>query len=199
MCVKQKLVVVGGGFAGIYLVKHIDRRLYDVVLIDSNNYHSFPPLFYQIASAGLDPASILSRSAEMRKLKPLPEYHFGEVKASIRTKRLSQPNTRLYHMTGLSLQPAHATTSLAWPTSTNTFFTIKRTSEALRCRNEILDRFERAPLMPRCRQAPASAKLHCNRGGPTGVEIAGALGEMKRFLSKRVPYNQPRRNDNHSG
>ena len=41
MCVKQKLVVVGGGFAGIYLVKHIDRRLYDVVLIDSNNYHSF--------------------------------------------------------------------------------------------------------------------------------------------------------------
>lgn len=51
MCVKQKLVVVGGGFAGIYLVKHIDRRLYDVVLIDSNNYHSFPPLFYQIASA----------------------------------------------------------------------------------------------------------------------------------------------------
>lgn len=74
MCVKQKLVVVGGGFAGIYLVKHINRRLYDVVLIDSNNYHSFPPLFYQIASAGLDPASIaFPFRREMRKLKPLPE------------------------------------------------------------------------------------------------------------------------------
>ena len=55
---KKKIVVIGGGFAGISLVKHLDRNLFDVTLVDSNNYHSFPPLFYQIASAGLDPASI---------------------------------------------------------------------------------------------------------------------------------------------
>ena len=51
---KEKIVVVGGGFAGINFIKRIDRNKYDVLLIDRNNYHSFPPLFYQIASSGLD-------------------------------------------------------------------------------------------------------------------------------------------------
>lgn len=59
---KEKIVVVGGGFAGINFIKRIDRNKYDVLLIDRNNYHSFPPLFYQIASSGLDPASIAFRA-----------------------------------------------------------------------------------------------------------------------------------------
>lgn len=70
---KEKIVVVGGGFAGINFIKRIDRNKYDVLLIDRNNYHSFPPLFYQIASSGLDPASIsFPFRREMRKMKPRP-------------------------------------------------------------------------------------------------------------------------------
>ena len=55
---KKRVVVIGGGFAGLNLIKHIDDRKYDVILIDRNNFHSFPPLFYQVASSGLDPTSI---------------------------------------------------------------------------------------------------------------------------------------------
>ena len=51
---KEHIVVVGGGFAGLNFIKQIDKTKFDVTLIDRNNYHSFPPLFYQIASAGLD-------------------------------------------------------------------------------------------------------------------------------------------------
>ena len=55
---KEKVVVIGGGFAGINFVKKLDRKRYDVTLVDRNNYHSFPPLFYQVAASGLEPASI---------------------------------------------------------------------------------------------------------------------------------------------
>ena len=55
---KKRVVIVGGGFAGIKLVNKIDSRRYQIVLIDRNNYHQFPPLLYQVASAGLEPGSI---------------------------------------------------------------------------------------------------------------------------------------------
>ena len=55
---KEHIVIVGGGFAGLNVAKHLDKKLYDITLIDRNNFHSFPPLFYQIASSGLDTGSI---------------------------------------------------------------------------------------------------------------------------------------------
>ncbi|MDE6224769.1 MAG: FAD-dependent oxidoreductase, partial [Muribaculaceae bacterium] len=55
---KKHLVIIGGGFAGLNLLRKIDKSKYRVTVIDRNNYHSFPPLFYQIASAGIDPAGI---------------------------------------------------------------------------------------------------------------------------------------------
>ena len=55
---RKKIVVVGGGFAGLNFVKRIDKKRFDVTLVDRNNFHSFPPLFYQIASSGLEPDSI---------------------------------------------------------------------------------------------------------------------------------------------
>ena len=65
---KEKIVVIGGGFAGLNLIKKLDKSKFDILLIDSNNYHSFPPLFYQVASSGLDPASIcFPIRREMRK------------------------------------------------------------------------------------------------------------------------------------
>lgn len=55
---KKKIVVLGGGFAGLNFIKNIDHKLYDVTLVDKHNYHTFPPLFYQVASSGLDSTSI---------------------------------------------------------------------------------------------------------------------------------------------
>ena len=67
---KEKIVIIGGGFAGLNLVKKLDKSKFEVVLVDRNNYHSFPPLFYQIASSGLDPGSIsFPYRRDMRKLR----------------------------------------------------------------------------------------------------------------------------------
>lgn len=66
----KKVVVIGGGFAGLNFVKKLDPRKFDITIIDRNNYHSFPPLFYQVASAGLDASSIcFPLRRELRKLR----------------------------------------------------------------------------------------------------------------------------------
>jgi len=58
MRIKQKVIVIGGGFAGIQLVRRLDQRLFDVLLIDKINHHQFQPLFYQVATSQLEPSSI---------------------------------------------------------------------------------------------------------------------------------------------
>ncbi|MDE5651115.1 MAG: FAD-dependent oxidoreductase, partial [Duncaniella sp.] len=58
MVTRPVIVIIGGGFAGLNLAKRIDKGKYDIILVDRNNYHGFPPLFYQVASSGLDPTSI---------------------------------------------------------------------------------------------------------------------------------------------
>ena len=60
----ERIVVIGGGFAGLNFIKHIDRKRFEVIVVDRNNYHSFPPLFYQVASAGLDLFSLPARNAQ---------------------------------------------------------------------------------------------------------------------------------------
>lgn len=186
---KERLVVIGGGFAGLNFMKHIDLDRYDVTLIDRNNFHSFPPLFYQIASSGLEPASIsFPFRREIRRMRKRPHYHLGEVKAidiahrEVVTERDRIPYDKLIIAAG----------------TTNNFFnmsdlykqvyTIKTTGEAIRCRNEILTRLE---LACNCKDADHRRRLLSFAvigGGPSGVEVAGAIGEMKRYI---VPREYP--------
>ncbi len=184
---RQHIVVVGGGFAGLNFVKKIDKRLYDVTLVDRNNFHSFPPLFYQVASGGLDPASIsfpFRREMSKRRVRGV-RYHMGNVRSidlaakTVSTECETIPYDKLVIAAG----------------TTNNFFgnndliekvyTLKSTAEALRLRNELLDRLERASV---CRD-PAEKRRMLSfvviGGGPTGVEIAGAIGEMKRDIIRR--------------
>ncbi len=182
---KEKVVVVGGGFAGLNLVKLLDKSKFDVVLVDRNNYHSFPPLFYQIASSGLDPGSIsFPFRREMRKVKGA-RFHLGDVSSvDVVNKTVSTQFETI----------AYDKLVIAAGTTNNFFgmtdlykrvFTMKSASEAIRCRNEILDRLEQASI---CKDAETRRKLLSFvviGGGPTGVEIAGAIGEMKRYILRR--------------
>ena len=75
----EKIVVIGGGFAGLNLIKHLDLKKYEVSLIDRNNFHCFPPLFYQIASSGLVSANLcFPFRRELKKMKNI-SYHMGHV------------------------------------------------------------------------------------------------------------------------
>lgn len=187
---KERLVVIGAGFGGLNLIKKIDKKRFDVVLIDCNNYHSFPPLFYQVASSGLEPANIvfaLRREMQRRSIRGC-QFHMGRVHTidakarTVSTERETIPYDKLVIAVG----------------TTNNFFgiegleekvyTLKSASEAIRCRNRIVERLERAAVCKNENERRRMLTFAVIGGGPTGVEIAGALGEMKRYsLSREYP------------
>lgn len=193
---KQRVVVIGGGFAGLNMTKYIDSEFYDVTVVDRNNFHSFPPLFYQVASAGLDPASIsFPLRRELRKLHaPGITYRMGEVCAiDVRCKEVVTRDGRVPYD---KLVIAAGTTNnfFNMPELEKSVYTLKSTPEALRCRNDILDILEHAALERDPARQRAMLHFVVVGGGPTGVEIAGALGEMKRYVLPREYPTIPQEN-----
>lgn len=191
---KEKIVIIGGGFAGLNLVKRLDKNKFDVTLVDRNNFHSFPPLFYQIASSGLDPGSIsFPFRREMRKGKVKgARFHLGEVK-SIDIAR-KEVHTQFETLPYDKLVIAAGTTNNFFgnPELIKHVYTIKTAAEAMRCRDEILDRLERASLTHDRELKRKLLSFVVIGGGPTGVEVAGALGEMKRdILTREYPDIDP--------
>lgn len=187
MCKKKKVVVIGGGFGGLNLIKHLDKEKFEIILVDRNNYHSFPPLFYQIASSGLDPGSI---SFPFRR-----ELRKGRVKGA----KYNMGNVTKINFAQKCIQTQYDTINydiliIAAGTTNNFFgieglqeqvYTLKSTGEALRCRNEILYRLEQACITKDPKERKKLLSFTVIGGGPTGVEIAGAIGEMKRYILHR--------------
>ena len=184
---RKRLVVIGGGFAGLTFIKKIDRKQWDVVLIDKNNFHSFPPLFYQVASAGLDAGSIcfaLRREMRSRRAKGC-HYHMGEVRRVDTVRHVVHTQFETIGYDALVIAAGTTNNFFGMAGLEDKVYTLKSTSEAIRCRNDILDRLERAAVSgdPELRRKLLSFTII--GGGPAGVEIAGALGEMKRYILKR--------------
>lgn len=184
----QHIVIIGGGFAGLNLAKELDKNKFRVTILDKNNFHSFPPLFYQIASSGLEPRSIsFPFRREMRRLKNT-NYHFGEV-LEIDSKN-STVRTQFETIKYDQLVVASGTTNNFFnqPELKEKVHTLKSTAEAIRLRNEILDRLERACITTDRERRRQLLSFVVVGGGPSGVEVAGALGEMKRYiLNKEYP------------
>ena len=184
----QHIVIIGGGFAGLNLAKELDKNKFRVTILDKNNFHSFPPLFYQIASSGLEPSSIsFPFRREMRRLKNT-NYHFGEV-LEIDSKN-STVRTQFETIKYDQLVIASGTTNNFFnqPELKEKVHTLKSTAEAIRLRNEILDRLERACITTYRERRRQLLSFVVVGGGPSGVEVAGALGEMKRYiLNKEYP------------
>ncbi len=184
---KKRIVIIGGGFGGLQFAKTIDKRKWDVKLIDRNNYHSFAPLFYQVASSSLEPASIafpLRREMRRPSVKGC-RFDMGNVEAiDVARKRVITDYGEVpYDKVVIA---AGATNNFFGMDSLNDrVYTLKSADQAIRCRNAILGALERAALCndPDVRRALLTFVVI--GGGPTGVEIAGALGEMKRYVIKR--------------
>ncbi|MDE6285367.1 MAG: FAD-dependent oxidoreductase, partial [Muribaculaceae bacterium] len=187
---KEKLVIIGAGFGGLNLAKHLDKKKYDIVIVDRRNYHSFPPLFYQVASSGLEPSNIafpIRRELRVQKMKGA-RFHYGKVTAIDMAAR--QVVTQYERIDFDKLVIAAGTT--------NNFFgiegleehvyTMKTVPEAVRARNAILGRLERGSIEQDPEKRRALLTFIVVGGGPAGVEVAGALGEMKRYI---VPREYP--------
>lgn len=189
---RQKIVIIGGGFAGMNLAKRLDRNKFTVNVIDRNNYHSFPPLFYQIASSGLDASNISFPLRREFKRQADTTYHMGHVKNIDTAAHIVTTSYETLEYDKLIIAAGTTNNFFGMAGLNENVYCIKTVAEASHTRDEILDRLERGAI----------AKDHARRlellsflvvgGGPSGVEIAGALGEMKRdVLPREYPELNP--------
>ncbi len=187
---RDTIVIIGAGFGGLELAKRLDKKKWNVVLVDRNNYHSFPPLFYQVATSGLDSASIsfpLRREMRRGKMHGV-DFHMGDVsEIRIGSKEVvTQYETISYDR--LVIAAGTTNNFFRIPDLDKDVNTLKSTSEAIRCRNDILMRLERAAVCRDPERRRVMLSFTIVGGGPAGVEVAGALGEMKRYV---IPKEYP--------
>ncbi len=179
------VVVVGAGFAGLTMAKQLRKKRFRVTLIDKNNYHEFAPLFYQVATAQLEPSAILF---PLRKeIKPYPRNKF------VMANMLGVEPERNVVKTDVG-DIGYDYLVLSTGTESNFFgmegvkqnaFGLKSVSDALALPNHILQLLERASFCDNEDNCRKMLNVAIVGGGPTGVEVAGALGEMKRYILKR--------------
>lgn len=184
---RRRLVIIGGGFGGLNLAGKVDKKQWRVTVIDRHNYHSFPPLFYQVASSGLEPASIsfpFRRELRSRRYRGC-EFHLGEVSRIDTARREVHTQYETVPYDALVIAAGTTNNYFGIAELEKHVFAIKSTPEAIRCRNEVLDRLERAALCRDPVRRNAMLTFVVVGGGPAGVEIAGALGELKKYILKR--------------
>jgi len=178
----KRIVIVGGGFGGIALARKICKEDFQVVLIDKNNYHQFQPLFYQVAMAGLEPSAI---SFPFRKLFQKKQNVF------IRVAELLKINSeKQYIETSLgNLDYDHLVISTGVRTNyfgndkiSKNAIPMKSVSDSLYLRNKILTDYEQALITEDYEERQGLIDIVIVGGGPTGVEVAGALAEMKKYI-----------------
>ena len=189
---KETIVIIGGGFAGINLAKKLDRTRFDIKVIDRNNFHSFPPLFYQIASSALAQSNISFPFRREFKRDKNVSYHMGHVKSiDVQSKTVTTSYETLSY-DRLVIAAGTTNNFFGMDNLYKEVYCIKTIGEADHTRDEILDRLERGCMEPDPKRRKELLSFLVVGGGPAGVEIAGALGEMKRdVLPREYPELNP--------
>lgn len=177
-----RVVIIGGGFAGIKLVKKLKKLPVQTVLFDRNNYHTFQPLLYQVATAGLEPDSIAD---PLRKqLEPIKNFFFrmGEVYSvdTANNKIITEIGELNYDY--LIIATGSKTSFFGNKSIMDHSFPLKQIPQALDLRSHILQNFESATIANSIEEVRARMNIVIVGGGPTGVEVAGALGELRKSV-----------------
>ena len=168
------------------LAKRLDYKKYEVRVLDRNNYHSFPPLFYQVASSALDVPSIsFPFRREFKKTKGKVAYHMGHVKGIDISAKTVTTSYETISYDKLVIAAGSTNNYFGIPGLSEKVFGIKTSMEASHTRDEILDRLERGCMEKDIARRKELLSFLVVGGGPAGVEIAGALGEMKRDVIPR--------------
>ena len=187
MGARKSIVIVGAGFAGLRLARHLENTDYDVLLIDKNNFHQFQPLMYQVATARLEPASISFPLRKVFQHSKNVRIRIAEVLSVDTATKQLQTSIGAFGYDYLVIALG-ATTNYFGNTQIEKFsYPMKSVPEAIQLRNHILQTFEDALSVDPSNLQPLMNFVIVG-GGPTGVELAGALAEMKKnILPKDYP------------
>ncbi|WP_303918830.1 NAD(P)/FAD-dependent oxidoreductase [Draconibacterium sediminis] len=185
---QKRVVIIGAGFAGLRLARKLFKHNFQVVLIDRNNYHQFQPLFYQVATSGLEPSSI---SFPLRKVFQKSENVFiriAEVKSIMSDEKLIDTTLGTVWFDYLVIATGATTNFFGMESFETNSIPMKSVSEALFLRNTLLENFEKAVTIRDEEEVRRLLNIVVVGGGPTGVEVCGALAEMKKFV---LPKDYP--------
>ncbi|MBL0913735.1 MAG: NAD(P)/FAD-dependent oxidoreductase [Bacteroidia bacterium] len=175
----KRIVVIGGGFAGINFVKEMRYTPYQIVMIDRHNYHTFQPLLYQVATAGLEPDSI---SYPLRRTLSISEdfiFRVADVKNIVPEKNYIETTLGDIEYDYLVICTGSKTNYFGNKRLEKNTWPMKSVPEALNLRSMIIQNFEDA-LVADAETRKALMHYVIVGGGPTGVELAGALAELKK-------------------
>jgi NADH:quinone reductase (non-electrogenic) len=183
-----RVVIIGGGFAGLALVEGLKRKDVQVVLLDRNNFHQFQPLLYQVATSGLEPDSIAFPFRKQISGYKNIIFRLAEV------EEIKTENKTIYTNKG-SL--TYDFLVLATGTKTN-FFGMKNVEEnslgmkgirdSLNIRHKMIQNLEQAAITCNTKEQEALTNFVIVGGGPAGVEMAGALAEFQKYI---LPKDYP--------
>jgi NADH:ubiquinone reductase (H+-translocating) len=184
---RKKIIVIGGGFAGLQFIRNLNSDFFDVLLIDKLNHHQFQPLFYQVATSQLEPSSISFPFRKILQDKKNLQIRMAEV------LEIEAQNNKIKTSIG---DFSYDFLIIATGCKTNFFnnenieknaFTLKSTYDSIQIRNHVLQMFEDY-ISSKAEDKEAMLNIVIAGAGPTGVELAGAFAEIKaNILPKDYP------------
>jgi NADH:ubiquinone reductase (H+-translocating) len=183
-----RIVVIGGGFAGINLVQAFRKQAVQVVLIDKQNYHTFTMLLYQVATGGLEPDSIAFPLRKLFKRQQNLIYRMADVLQVNADKHVIYTSIGEISYDYLVVATGSRTNFFGMKEVEEHAFGMKTIPESLDMRSAVLQNFEKALLTTDLEEREALMNFVVVGGGPTGVETAGALAELKKHI---LPVDYP--------
>lgn len=180
---QERIVIIGGGFAGLTLAKKICKLDYQVVLVDKYNFHQFQPLFYQVAMAGLEPSSIAFPYRKLFQSEKRDFYiRIAEVQSVDTDNKFLNTSLGILNYDHLVLAIGADTNFFGNENLARHCLPMKSMGEALHIRNEILTDYEFALSTRDYDERQGYIDVVIVGGGPTGVEVAGAMAEMRQYI-----------------
>lgn len=185
----MKVVIVGAGFGGLKLARRLNNKKgFEVLLIDRFNYHQFQPLFYQVATGGLDASNISFPLRKVFQKSRNVRIRLAELKEIIPSENKISTDTGYIDYDILVLAMGADTNFFNNQNLSQNSFPMKSTVEALQIRHRLLQNFEDASVIKDKEELQRLLNIVVVGGGPTGVELSGALAEMKKYV---LPKDYP--------
>lgn len=187
---REKIVIIGGGFAGLQLAKTLNNKRKKVIVIDKVNHHMFQPLFYQVACGRIEPSNISFPFRKIFQRSRNTQYRMIEVQKILPDQNKIITSEAEFTYDKLVIATGCKTNFFGNAKMESLTYGMKNTQEAIAIRNHVLLTFEKL-IIEKKRSDDGNWNIVIVGSGPTGVELAGAFAEMKKDI---LPRDYPNMN-----